>query len=110
MVIEIDGKDIELKFGLKFIHELDKEYFIVREGMKYGTGVQYIFSNLLMRNPLILADIIVNASNVSKSKAEKFVEECEDIEALFDDFLERLETAPMTKLQIKAIKSSLAEN
>ena len=110
MVIEIDGKDIELKFGLKFIHELDKEHFIVREGMKYGTGIQYVFSNLLMRNPLILVDIITNASTVSKAKAERYVEEHEDIEALFDDFLERLETAPMTKLQVKTIKEALAED
>lgn len=40
MQLEIKGKTHNVKFGTRFVAEMDKNHVTEREGMKFGTGLQ----------------------------------------------------------------------
>lgn len=107
MILEIKGKEYELNFGIKFIKKLDNAHFVVSDGMKFGVGIEYIYSNLASYNPLALVDVIVNASNIKYNDAVEFVENEADIDGLFDDFLNELRKGRMTQRKVKEIEKNI---
>lgn len=114
MQLQINDKEIELFFGIDFIEFLDKKYSLKREGVEFAMGVSNAIVYLQQANPRILIDIIqagtVTASNrVGVSEIKRFVESQEDLEGLFTDFLEQLETAPMTKTAVARMRRAQAE-
>lgn len=105
--IEINGKKYDLHFGIDFIREMDKRYRLVNEnGVSFGLGLTNAVVYIQDKNPVILADIILSATHTLKSipsvaDIEKWLEEQEDLEKLFDDFLSALKNAPLTKSKVK---------
>ena len=65
-------------------------------------------------NPVILEDIILAATHTAKTipsvaDIEKWLEEQEDLDKVFDDFLSALKTAPLTKSKVaKVLKAMTA--
>jgi hypothetical protein len=107
MTITINGKDYEMYFGLDFIAHLDKKYHIVENGFHLGQGLTYVVAQIELGNPLILLDLIAAGTMTgAKPKPEdikRFIETEADIEALMNDFLSALETAPSTKFSMKKL-------
>lgn len=102
MNITIDNKDYELKFGLKFIRELDKNHSQTEGGVTFGTGVQYAVGFLHEGNPIVLPEVIKAALAHTEVKPnddaiDTWVESQDDLEKVFTDFLEQLKTTPVTK-------------
>lgn len=103
--LEIEGKVVELKFGLNFIRHFDNKYQVTQNGLKFGQGIDMVASLLVSSDPLILIDVIKAGTENSTAKPtqreiETFLESQEDLEWLFDGFLERLKTNALTKVKV----------
>lgn len=110
--ITIDGKEYDLHYGIDFIREMDKRYQIDANGFPFGIGIQSAVIYLTQGNPVVLEDIILSATHTlksvpSKDGIEAWLEAQEDFEPIFADFLAALETAPMTKRQVKTILANM---
>ena len=110
--LEIAGKNVDLKFGLGFIRIFDNKYQVTQNGLKFGQGVDMVASLLLSGDPLILIDIIKAGTEFSCNKPtvkeiEEYIESQEDLEWLFDGFLEKLSTNALTKTKVKKVKERL---
>lgn len=116
MILNIGGKDYKLHFGIDFIREIDKRYTIDNEGVKFGAGLQFGTLHLINKSIVVLADIILSATHTLKSipsivDIEDFLANHEDLDGLFNDFLEQLRTSPLTMKTVKPLlKEILTEN
>jgi tRNA U34 5-methylaminomethyl-2-thiouridine-forming methyltransferase MnmC len=119
MKFTIAGKEYDLKFGLKFIRELDKIYTVNYEGLEFGMGVNMAYMNLQQFNPTALAEVIKAAvsheSSPPKMKqieeaVEEYAEENDGLEQLFEDVLEELGKSKVTKATIERFKKLGAAN
>lgn len=100
MELKINGKDKELKFGMKFLRSLDKLHSMNQYGIEFGVGLQTVLPNFLSGNPVALSEIISAATNSTQDEADKAIEdyaEENDLDKLFDEVLENLKTASLTK-------------
>lgn len=112
MNITINEKDYELKFGLKFINQLDKIYTQELSGIKFGMGVEMMNTYLNMKHPQALANIIkAGTSHLSSKPSNKEIEDYleeqavnDKLEDLFTDFLDAVNQAPFLKHKLKMIE------
>lgn len=58
MEFKINGKDVKLKFGVKFVRLLDEKYKVDYQGFEFGTGLLNVASGLEQMSVVTLADII----------------------------------------------------
>lgn len=112
--IEINGKKHDLHFGIDFIREMDKRYEVNGNGVSFGMGINSAVFYLKDNNPIILEDIILAATHTSKTipsvaDIEKWLEEQEDLDKVFEDFLSALKTAPLTKSKATKVLKAMAE-
>ncbi len=111
--IEINGKKHDLHFGIDFIREMDKRYEVNGNGVSFGMGINSAVIYLKDNNPVILEDIILAATHTAKTipsvaDIEKWLEEQEDLDKVFDDFLSALKTAPLTKSKVAKVLKAMA--
>ena len=106
MVLNINGTDYELKFGIRFVRELDKRYFTTgQNGYKFGIGVEIKIPMLLTGDVVTLAEFI-HLGTVSEKKRpsvqeiDEFVDNAEDIETIFDEVIEELKKQNATKMKM----------
>lgn len=112
MKLTIADKEYELKFGLKFLRELDKAYVQKIEGMEFSMGLQQANIYLNMKHPDALYKVINSAVSHLNSQPSK-----EDIEVYLEDIYENgketklltdiqkaMEQAPFLKQQLKEMK------
>lgn len=102
MQIEINGKEIDLNFGIRFIRELDEKYNLTVAGKKVGVGIEETIPRILMGNVVALEDVIYAATWTEKkrptlSEMDDFIDGVEDIEALFNEVIEELKKQNATK-------------
>lgn len=118
MDLTINGKDYELKFGLKFIRQLDKVYKVDYQGLEFGMGVNLAFMNLNQYNPTALVEVI-NAAlshhsstpkfNKIEEKIEDYAEENDGLGKLFEELLEELGKSAVVKDTLKQFKAMAQE-
>ena len=106
--IKINKEQYDLHFGIDFIREMDKRHQVDANGFPLGVGVQAAVIHLVQRNPVILEDIILSATHTlksipSKAEIEAWLEEQENLEAVFEDFLTSLKNAPILKNQVNKL-------
>lgn len=114
MKFKIAGKEYELKFGMKFIRQLDISRGVDYQGAEFGLGLHLAFMELLQYNPTVLTDIIQAAvSHEAKVKQkdadeaiEKYAEENDGLESLFEGFKEELGKSPVTKATLRHIQKN----
>lgn len=116
--IEINGKEFELNFGIGFVNQLDEMYKSSGNGIELGTGLQYAVIYLKDYNPAQLANMLVAATRFAKGQKPTteaienwLVEkgENDELEAVFDAFLEKLKTSGLTKLKVAKVLDMLAQ-
>lgn len=91
MEIEINGKNYELAFGLKFIRNLDEIYKQNIDGMEFGIGVETAIMYLQLKNPPVIYDLIKAGTSHLRSKPsnvdiENEMEKMAEADELFDWF------------------------
>lgn len=114
MKFTIAGKEYELKFGLRFIRELDKVYKVDYQGLEFGMGVNLAFMNLNQYNPTALVEVIKAAVshessppklNKIEEAIEDYAEENDGLKALFEDVLDELGKSAVVKDTLKQFKA-----
>lgn len=111
MIIDVNGKDLELKFNLKFMRKLNENYKKESERVGINIGINLLYAALKVYDPMAVEDTIRYAkanNDVTNKEIEEWLNEA-DIEKLCDDFLKELETAPTTKGAVKIVKESIEQ-
>lgn len=91
MNFEINGRNVELKFGTGFIRRLDEIYKADQHGLKFGVGLMIASVQLEQLNPATLVDIIMCAAKGKPSVREvenaidNYAEENGGLKNLFDE-------------------------
>ena len=113
MKFTIAGKEYELKFGLKFIRELDKVYTVDYQGMSFGMGINLAFMNLNQYNPTALVNVIhasLSHEEVRVNQVEEAIEDYADknngLGQLFNDVLEEMGKSAVVKDTIEQFKKN----
>lgn len=116
MELKIGGKEYELRFGIKFINELDNTYKQNMDGAEFGMGIEMLNAYLEMGRPTALYNAILAGtahlkSKPSRNKVEEYLEELamqedEAYEQLFDQMKEEIEQAPFLKRALKNMKKN----
>ena len=102
MQIKINGIDHTLRFGLKFIRELDEKYYFEKNGVKFGATLEDRVPLIFSHDPVTLADFLYSATATednrpTRDQIDTYIEECEDIDKLFEEVLSELKNSNITK-------------
>lgn len=103
MTIKIDNTEHVVRFGVKFVGEVDK-LFNTKDS--YGAGMAYAVPRLLDGDVPLLSKILwlsmcTEKNRPSQDKVDEFVENVEDIEALMAETLEELKNANATRIKVR---------
>lgn len=108
MKIVLKDKEVELKFGVGFVRELDKLREIDNgKGIKFGAGLMLVLPMLKTLDPAALADVLLASAKatakfkVSQSDVDNWVDEQANLEAVFDDVNEELTKSNAVKPILK---------
>src|SRR5699024_789566 len=107
MQIKINDKDVELRFGVKFVRELDKIAGMDIGGASFGMGLTKSIPALKTADPAVLSDIIYSATSTvqmgrpSRDDVDDFIDNCEDLEPVFDEVIEEMNKANAIKTALK---------
>ena len=112
MQLTINDKTYSVKFGVKFVRALDKAYPIEQQGLKFGMALSAKIPELYAKNIASLADIIyygtvTESPRPSLNDVETYVEECEDLEKLFDDVIQELSESNAGKSLMSELDQNL---
>ncbi|MFM1538674.1 tail assembly chaperone [Helcococcus bovis] len=116
MIIEVNNQKVELRFGLKFLKNINDQF--EKEAKKEFNGVniglQIIYGSLMIFDPFTLVKVIKaanygdNSPKLKDLEIEEYIEN-NDVEELCKDFLHQLETQSVTKGQARLVKESIEE-
>ncbi|MBZ1515884.1 tail assembly chaperone [Leuconostoc mesenteroides] len=108
MQVKINNKEVELKFGVKFVRELDKVAGLDVNGASFGMGLTKSVPALNTADPAVLADVIYSAASTNKAfrpsqdDVDNFIDDYDgDLEKLFDDVTKEMSAANAIKVALK---------
>lgn len=108
MQVKINNKEVELKFGVKFVRELDKVAGLDVNGASFGMGLTKSIPALNTADPAVLADVIYSAASTNKAfrpsqdDVDNFIDDYDgDLEKLFDDVIKEMSAANAIKAALK---------
>lgn len=113
MILEINGTDYEMRFGLGFLKEINKGRESTTNNVDVRLGVENAVSALYTGDYLPLLDLIKAGTITEKQKPkdkeiDEFLMEA-DLEELANDFLEELRTQSATKKKAERVLKSIKE-
>lgn len=115
MQITIKDQTIELKFGIRFVRELDSRFHVVLDGGKrVGTGLEETVPLLYTGNIIALSDVLAAASTagdckLTQDELDDYLDGVEDIDALFQEVLQELKNQNATKKRTLTLVADLEE-
>lgn len=115
MVINIKNNDYEVRFGIAFVRALDEKYYVQsKTGIKFGTGMETRIPLLLTYDPVTLSEFLYLGTCTEKKRpsqmdVDAYVDQVEDIDALFDEVMQELKKQNATKKKMEALAADLAE-
>jgi len=108
MQVKINNKEVELKFGVKFVRELDKVAGLDVNGASFGMGLTKSIPALNTADPAVFADVIYSAASTNKAfrpsqdDVDNFIDDYDgDLEKLFDDVIKEMSAANAIKVALK---------
>lgn len=114
MILEIGKKEYELKFGLRFIRELDKQYKVDYQGLKFGMGINLAFVGLNQYNPTALVDVISCALahlntppklNKIERSIEDYADDNDGLDSLFKEVTDEMGKSSVVKDSLERFKT-----
>jgi len=112
MQVKINNKEVELKFGVKFVRELDKVAGLDVKGASFGMGLTKSIPALNTADPAVLADVIYSAASTNKAfrpsqdDVDNFIDDYDgDLEKLFDDVTKEMSAANAIKVALKNVQA-----
>lgn len=115
MELTINGKAYSFKFGVKFVREVDKRKPVEQNGVQFGMGlVAKVVPELHATNIATLADVLYMANQtespkIKQSELDDYIDDCDDIEALFDEVINELSESNAGKLAMQRTKEKIAK-
>lgn len=115
--IKINDTYYPIKFGMKFIKEVNKRESVPIEGMpsvKQNVGVRWMIAEIMDGSTEALADALLTGNKTEDPKLntqiiEDFIDNPEtDIDDVFDQVLGFFESSNCTKRLYREIKDSIA--
>lgn len=112
MQLEIKGKTYQVKFGVKFVTEMDKRHVMKDERGEFGMGLETTAPFLLARKITTLAEYLHVGTITEKSRPSfdaicDYLDEVEDIEAVFLEVETELEQSNASKFFIGNLKREM---
>lgn len=107
MELTINEKKVELKFGVRFLRELDKIASVENSGIKFGMGLSRSILGLRAYDAAVLADVLYAASygKVGQATIDNYLDNCEDLEKIFDDVIKEISESNAANLAVKKMKA-----
>lgn len=116
MVLKINGRECPLNFGIGFIRELDKKYYVqAQSGNKFGNGLETRVPYLLTGDVIALAEFIymgtarMETGRPSEQDVDEYIDTVDDIEKLFDTVVDELKKSNACKMKVQDLLKSLEE-
>ncbi|MGX7014436.1 tail assembly chaperone [Vagococcus silagei] len=115
MELTINKKMYQFKFGVKFIRTLDEEMPIVTEQGNFGLSLSAkVIPELQSGNTNTLARVLSFANynqtpRASLNDLDDYIDDCENIEELFDMTLKAIETSNSGKLAMTKFNQAIAK-
>lgn len=111
MKLTFKGKEYEVKFGIRFIKNLDEIYFVERDGIKFGAGLDIASATLIAKQIGPLTEILfAGTKGLTMTEIEEYVEGVAEegkLDELFEEVGKQFETAPIIKDQFKLIQNEM---
>lgn len=113
--LTINDKVYQFKFGMGFLREVNNKYQKPIDGLpgaKENIGLQMLFTGVSQGGTEYLVELLEAANKgqnprVTKALIDQYIDDCEDIDKLFDDVIEGLKSANATKKVTMAIWEEL---
>lgn len=112
MELKINGEVKVFIFGIRFVRELDKKFFIENNGMKFGTGLSTKLIEIHSGSIVALADVLHCATSTEAKRPalediESYLESCDKIEKVFEETLAEIESNNAGKLIARDTKKAM---
>lgn len=110
MQIKVNNKEIELKFGIKMIRELNNIAGMDVNGAPFGMAIAKVVPELRIGDPSALSDVIyaatatVQMGRPSRDDIDDFVEENAN-EKMFDEVTAEMDKANALKAALKNMRA-----
>jgi len=114
MELEINGSVHIFKAGFAFIRKVEPLHKQKQNGVESNVGLNFLVAGLVDRD----ADALLDALNymnegdhnrLTRTALEEYIEEHEDIDGLFDQVLDFLQTANCTKSKVSNFMQKVEE-
>ena len=107
-----ENKTVEVKFGVGFVRELDKNHPLEARGMKLGMALSMKIPEMLGGDVASLSDVLYAATFLEKDRPtqtdiDNYIDAHEDIESLFDEVIKELEESNAGKRLMKQHNQNL---
>lgn len=115
MILKIKGEEYRVKFGIGFVRKLDEKYYVQNNtSVKFGLGVETQVPKLLTGDPVALSEFLylgtcTEEKRPSQADVDEFLDEAENIEALFDEVIEELRRSNATRSKLGELEENLRE-
>lgn len=115
MLLKIKGEEYRVRFGVGFVRELDKKYYVQNNtSVKYGLGIETQVPLLLTGDPVTLSEFLYVGTCAEEKRpapadVDAFIDGVEDVEVLFDEVIEELKKSNATRVKVGKLQNSLKE-
>lgn len=112
MQLEIKGKPYQIKFGAKFVAAMDEKHTMNRDGATFGAGIELTAPMLFGKKITTLAEYLYMGTITEKPRPSldaiyDFLDEAEDIEAIYDEVIRELEASNASKFFMADLRKNL---
>ena len=109
MEIKINGKNVELNFGVAVVRELDKVAGMKVNGQSFGFGLTKSLPALQAYDPAVLADVLYcaawdNKPRPTQKAIDEFIDTDSDLEKVFDEVNKAIAESNAVKVAAKNMK------
>lgn len=112
MIININGKEYEARFGIGFVRELDKKYNMQYiAGQKMGYGIEAVIPLVLAGDATALAEVLLAGTVTCKTRPSQddidlFIDEMEDYDGFVEAVIEELKKQNATKKKVAELEKN----
>ena len=115
MQLEINGKEYTFKASIAFMRELNKKVKEKANDRDVDVGMIYSLAGVIDRDIEALIDVLyamnINFTpRIKKETLESYIEDCEDIDGLFDEVTDFLSKANVSKAKMKQLMDAIKKN
>ncbi|RNM29866.1 hypothetical protein EDX97_09595 [Absicoccus porci] len=115
MQLEINGKEYTFKASIAFMRDLNKKVKEKANDRDVDVGMIYSLAGVIDRDIEALIDVLyamnINFTpRIKKETLESYIEDCEDIDGLFDEVTDFLSKANVSKAKMKQLMDAIKKN